>query len=193
MDSGTQTDPISIHSVDIETANVNSVHGSCQTLLDIANDIDKLYDGSIISDRAHSVQSVDQTNHETPDVESIDESLQIPVNRTNGSICKEGDTQQKSVTPQCSLTTPDQCSNSFIFDQNISTPYQSIPGKPFSDFSASELVKDMDFTKINGREVKYYGDYSYSYVNSILWPDGVLRCLKVRLTRILLQKSLGTP
>ena len=135
VDSGTQTDPISIHSVDTETANVNSVHGSCQTLLDIANDIDKLYDGSIISDRAHSVQSVDQTNHETPDVESIDESLQIPVNCTNGSICKEGDTQQKSVTPQCSLSTPDQCSNSFIFDQNISTPYQSIPGKPFSDSS----------------------------------------------------------
>ena len=141
VDSGTQTDPISIHTVDVETANGNSVHGSCQTLLDIANDIDKLYDGSIIEDRAHvlhhSVPSVDQTNHETPVVESIDKSLQIPVNSTNGSICVEGATQQK--TPQCSPTKPVQCSNSFVFDQNINAPYQSILGKPFSDFSASEL------------------------------------------------------
>ena len=91
------------------------------------------------------------------------------MNSTHGSICKEGAsaTQQKDVTPQCSSSaTHVQCSNSFIFDQNSSTPYQLIPGKPFSDFTASELVKDMDFTRINGREVKLFGDCTYSYGTS---------------------------
>ena len=143
VDIKTQTDPISIHSVDIETEDKTSFNGSCQTLMDIANDIDKLYEDQIFDDR-HSVQSV---NHSNTSVGST--------------------TQQKVIIPECPLATPVQL---FQFHQNSNAPYQSIPGKPFADFSASELVKSMDFLKINEREVKYFGDCKYSYGNSSHQP-----------------------
>ena len=175
VDHDTQTDPISIQSVEIESSNVNSATGSMgQALLDIAKDIDKLYEEQPADDRVlikdYSVQSDDQTNHGTPTVESVDKSCQISMESSNGSNCKGGGTHQKDVTPECTSTNQVKDPNSFHFDHNINTPFQSIPGKPFADFDVSKLAKDIAFDRINEREVKYFGDCSYSYGNSSHQP-----------------------
>ena len=43
------------------------------------------------------------------------------------------------------------------------SPYHTMPGKPFAEFDVDKLASDSTFETINGREVKYYGDFSYSY------------------------------
>ena len=48
-------------------------------------------------------------------------------------------------------------------DHTRNTPFDVIPGKPFADFDVVKLANDSDFARINSREVKYYGEYSYSY------------------------------
>ena len=173
VDNDTQTDPISIHSVDIDSTSVDLLNGPCQAILDIANDM--LGEGQTVENEIglQSVQLADQTNHEIRNVKSIDMSCQISVESSNGS------SRQELAIPKCPLNSKVPCSKSFAFDQSINTPYQSIPGKPFADFSASELVKDFVFDRINGREVKYFGDSRYSYGNSWVMKVFLPYCLNM--------------
>ena len=111
----------------------------------------------------------------------MNKSGQISVDSTDGSSCKGRAKQQEGGTPGSAWTTKLQRSKSFHFDQNINNPFQSIPGKPFADLNAAELVNDIDFDKIN--EVKYFDDSRYSCSTSSHQPWALTRSLASEQSR----------